>query len=91
MILKAFILIHASIRTSVYDFAIEFGEVDKIEINKNQADMYVELKAGIVMSPQHAKAFFNILKKNLEEYEKQFGEIKLPDIVGSRESNENQD
>ena len=26
-----------------------------------------------------------------EEYEKQFGEIKLPDIVGSRESNENQD
>ncbi|MCD6450381.1 MAG: DUF3467 domain-containing protein [Thermotogaceae bacterium] len=48
---------HASIRTSVYDFAIEFGEVDKIEINKNQADMYVELKARIVMSPQHAKAF----------------------------------
>jgi hypothetical protein len=32
----------------------------------------------IVMSPQHAKAFLNILSENLDAWERQFGEIQLP-------------
>lgn len=32
----------------------------------------------ILMSPVLAKSFLEILKKNLEEYEKRFGKIKVP-------------
>ena len=32
----------------------------------------------IVMSPMHAKALLNALGQNIANYEKQFGEIKMP-------------
>lgn len=32
----------------------------------------------IVMSPMHAKALLNALGQNIANYEKQFGEIKIP-------------
>jgi hypothetical protein len=32
----------------------------------------------LVMSPQHAKALLGIFASNVQEYEKQMGEIKLP-------------
>ena len=31
----------------------------------------------ISMSPQHAKAFLNLLKQNIDNYEKQFGSINI--------------
>ena len=34
-------------------------------------------KQGIFLSPQQAKALFNILGQNLAQYEGTFGEIKL--------------
>ena len=33
----------------------------------------------IAMSPQHAKLLLHLLKKNVKEYEKEFGKIKLPE------------
>jgi len=38
------------------------------------------------MSPQHAKSFLKILKDNIEQYERTFGEINLiPQIVKNPE------
>lgn len=39
--------------------------------------------ARIVMTPQHAKALTMTLDKNLQRYEKQFGEIRLPQPGGT--------
>lgn len=36
-----------------------------------------KVNSRILMTPQHAKQLLNILKKNIENYEKQFGEIKI--------------
>ncbi|MDF2803155.1 MAG: hypothetical protein K0S61_3058 [Anaerocolumna sp.] len=38
----------------------------------------VEEPIFLLMSPVHAKALSLILEKNMNDYEKQFGEIKLP-------------
>jgi hypothetical protein len=38
-----------------------------------------KLVATIRMSPQHALVMYQILKRNLREYEKQVGKINLPD------------
>ncbi|MCD4650339.1 MAG: DUF3467 domain-containing protein [Candidatus Cloacimonetes bacterium] len=32
----------------------------------------------VITTPQHTKQFYELLKKNLEAFEKQHGEIKLP-------------
>jgi hypothetical protein len=36
------------------------------------------VQARIVMTPAHAKMLLNALKGNLERFEKDFGEIKMP-------------
>lgn len=40
----------------------------------------VNIVARIAMSPQHAKLFSQILAKNLEKYEQEFGEITIPKV-----------
>lgn len=39
----------------------------------------VNIVARIAMSPQHAKLFSQILARNIENYEKEFGEIRIPE------------
>ncbi len=34
--------------------------------------------ARIIMTPQHSKSLFAALKENIEKFEKEFGEIKMP-------------
>jgi hypothetical protein len=41
----------------------------------------VNIISRIAMSPQHAKLFSKVLAKNVEKYENQFGEIKVPERV----------
>jgi hypothetical protein len=38
----------------------------------------VNVVSRIAMSPQHAKLFSQLLDKNIEGYEKEFGEINIP-------------
>ncbi|MBN2016487.1 DUF3467 domain-containing protein [Candidatus Dojkabacteria bacterium] len=48
----------------------------------------VNIVSRIGMSPQHAKLFFKVLERNLEQYEKQYGEIKVPEgVKRSKEDN----
>ena len=61
------------IRVSVWDFLLLFGTMmqnapNLVEIHNFQ---------GIYFSPQQAKALWNVLGQNVEQYEKAFGEIKL--------------
>lgn len=61
------------VRANLWDFFLSFGTVsqsapDTVAIQNFQ---------GIYLSPQQAKALFNILQQNLSQYEAAFGEIRL--------------
>jgi flagellar protein FlaG len=61
------------VRVSVWDFQLIFGlasseSPDQVNIRNHQA---------IFLSPQQAKALWNILGQNLAQYEQAFGELNL--------------
>jgi len=61
------------VRVSVWDFFLAFGLVhqdapDSVTIENSQ---------GIYLSPQQAKALWNILGQNISQYEQAFGPIAL--------------
>ena len=67
---------------SNWDVQIAFGEV----IVADDRKVALQEKAIIVMSPQHAKAFLNVLLSNVALFEKQFGVIKVPGVDMNIES-----
>lgn len=38
----------------------------------------VKVISRLAMSPQHAKIFLHLLRRNIEQYEDKYGEIKIP-------------
>ncbi len=61
------------VRVSVWDFHLVFGQAsseapDQIVIRNHQ---------GVFLSPQQAKALWNVLGQNLAQYEQAFGELNL--------------
>ena len=61
------------VQMSVWDFRLSFGTAhqetaDEITINTFQA---------IYLSPQQAKALWNVLAQNLAQYEQTFGQLAL--------------
>ncbi|MDX1980341.1 MAG: DUF3467 domain-containing protein [Bryobacteraceae bacterium] len=67
------------IRANLWDFFLMFGVVqqstpDAVTIHNFQ---------GVYLSPQQAKALFNVLQQNVKEYEAAFGEIRLEPQGGS--------
>lgn len=61
------------VRVSVWDFQLVFGLAssetpDEVTINNHQA---------IFLSPQQAKALWNVLGQNLAQYEQAFGTLNL--------------
>ena len=38
------------------------------------------IHSRIITTPQHAKQLLKILQQNIEQYEKQYGEIKIPQM-----------
>ena len=61
------------IRMSVWDFHLVFGTMQ----SATSEEVNFTSKQGIYLSPQQAKALFNILGQNLAQYEGTFGELKL--------------
>jgi hypothetical protein len=61
------------VRMSVWDFSLIFGTVH--QDSAEQVD--IENFQGIFLSPQQAKALFNLLGNNLAQYEQTFGAIAL--------------
>lgn len=61
------------VRANLWDFFLSFGV-----INQTSAEaVSIQNFQGIFLSPQQAKALFNILQQNLSQYEAAFGEIRL--------------
>ena len=61
------------VRVSVWDFQLVFGLADsdtpdQVNIRNHQA---------IFLSPQQAKALWNVLGQNLAQYEQAFGQLNL--------------
>ncbi len=61
------------VRANLWDFFLSFGQISQtvpeaVSIHNFQ---------GIFLSPQQAKALYNILQQNITQYEATFGEIRL--------------
>ena len=61
------------IRVSMWDFHLAFGTLRQ----ESPEEVKIENSQGIYLSPQQAKAFWNILGQNLAQYQQTFGNISL--------------
>jgi flagellar protein FlaG len=61
------------IRASMWDFHLTFG----ILRQESPEEVKIENSQGIYLSPQQAKAFWNVLGQNLAQYQQTFGNIAL--------------
>jgi hypothetical protein len=69
------------VRMSVWDFFLVFGTMHQ----ESQSQVAIENFQGIYLSPQQAKALWNVLGHNLAQYEQTFGTLALePKAADSR-------
>jgi hypothetical protein len=61
------------VRVSVWDFFLVFGTAHQ----DSAENVTIQNSNGIYLSPQQAKALFNILGQNLAQYEQTFGPLAL--------------
>jgi hypothetical protein len=61
------------VRSSLWDFFLSFGTLEQ----QTPERVSVSNFQGVFLSPQQAKALFNVLRHNLSEYEAAFGEIRI--------------
>jgi flagellar protein FlaG len=61
------------LRANLWDFFLSFGLIDQ----KGPDEVCIESFQGIYLSPQQAKALYNLLQQNIHQYEQAFGEIRL--------------
>jgi hypothetical protein len=61
------------VRMSVWDFFLVFGTMHQ----ESKDEVTVQNFQGIYLSPQQAKALWNVLGNNLAQYEQAFGELIL--------------
>jgi hypothetical protein len=67
------------VRVNLWDFFLMFGT-----INQTAPDsVTIQNFQGVYLSPQQAKALYNVLHQNISQYENTFGEIKLEPHGGS--------
>jgi flagellar protein FlaG len=74
------------VRVSVWDFFLSFGTAHQ----DSPEQVTIRGFQGIYLSPQQAKALFNVLGQNLAQYEQAFGSISLeplPTGAGQRPLN----
>jgi hypothetical protein len=76
----AFFSDNVTVSHSSSKFVIDFSQTtprfDSFE-DKNQQTFVIKHKT-LVLDPQFAKIFSNILQQNIKRYEKNFGSIKIP-------------
>jgi hypothetical protein len=61
------------VRMSVWDFSLVFGTMHQ----DSPAAVEIDNFQGIYLSPQQAKALYNVLGQNLAQYEQTFGTLAL--------------
>jgi hypothetical protein len=61
------------VRVSVWDFQLIFG----LATSEAPEQVTIRNKAAVYLSPQQAKALWNVLGQNLAQYEQAFGTLNL--------------
>lgn len=61
------------VRVSVWDFLLVFGTANQ----ESAEQVNITNNAGIFLSPQQAKALWNVLGQNIAQYEQTFGTLAL--------------
>jgi flagellar protein FlaG len=61
------------VRVSVWDFQLVFG----LASSESPEEVTIRNHDAIFLSPQQAKALFNVLGQNLAQYEQAFGALSL--------------
>ncbi|HXR78230.1 MAG TPA: DUF3467 domain-containing protein [Bryobacteraceae bacterium] len=61
------------IRVNIWDFFLLFGTINQT----SPETLNIQSFQGVYLSPQQAKALFNVLQQNIKQYESAFGEIRL--------------
>ena len=61
------------VRVSVWDFQLVFG----LAMSDSPDQVTIRNHAAIFLSPQQAKALWNVLGQNLAQYEQAFGTLNL--------------
>jgi Protein of unknown function (DUF3467) len=61
------------VRVSVWDFQLVFG----LASSEGPDEVNIRNHQGIFLSPQQAKALYNVLGQNLAQYEQAFGPLNL--------------
>jgi hypothetical protein len=64
------------VRMSVWDFQLIFGTMQQVSPTEVDLNNF----QGIYLSPQQAKALWNVLGHNLAQYEQTFGKLSLEPI-----------
>ena len=64
------------VRMSVWDFQLVFGTMQQTSATEVDLNNF----QGIYLSPQQAKALWNVLGHNLAQYEQTFGKLALEPI-----------
>ncbi len=65
------------VRMSVWDFQLVFGTIRQSAPDQVALDNF----QGIYLSPQQAKALWNVLGQNLAQYEQAFGTLNLEPLT----------
>lgn len=66
------------VKASVWDFQLIFGTAS----SDTPEQVTITSRQAIFLSPQQAKALFNILGQNLAQYEQAFGTLNLEPQAG---------
>ncbi len=61
------------VRVTVWDFQLIFGTAS----SESPDQVNIRNQAAVFLSPQQAKALFNVLGQNLAQYEAAFGTLSL--------------
>ena len=61
------------VRVSVWDFQLVFG----LATSESPEQVTIHNHQAIFLSPQQAKALWNVLGQNLAQYEQAFGQLNL--------------
>ena len=61
------------VRVNLWDFFLMFGTINQT----SPETVSIHNFQGVYISPQQAKALYNVLQQNISQYESTFGEIRL--------------
>ena len=59
---------------SIWDFVMDFGMI----LDADEEKLRVKVLTKVIMSPQHAKVFAEVLTRNIKNYEETHGPIPVP-------------